>query len=160
MKGGSTEMGYWNLLKNLNNPEGIREAMRMSYDKHYRLALEGRIGQGDIDPLHAALLGAMLSRFRLSGVPNNQLVQVLVWADLGPFLWLDQATAREAVAEYVVYKERPADARIAWLEAVVRQGCEKGIGDEWFDNLVVAAKLHQVVWLLLYEGRGAEYWWG
>ena len=152
-------MGWWNLIRNLNNADGIREAMRMSFDKHYRLAIEGNIGQGDVQTLHAALFGALASRFRVSGVPNNDLMQMLVWVDLGPFLWLDSSLAREALAEYVVYKERPADARIAWLEAVVTQGCEKGSGEEWFESLMVAARLQVVVWLLLYEGRGEEYWW-
>ena len=152
-------MGFWNLLKNLGYPEGIREAMRMSYDKHYRLALGGQIVQGDVEPLHAALFGAMASRYQLSGVPHSAMTEVLIWAELGPFLWLDGPTAREAIAEYVVYKERPSEARIAWLEAVVRRGCEKGSGEEWFENLMVAARLHEVVWLLLFEGRGEEYWW-
>lgn len=152
-------MGFWNLLKNLNNAEGIREAMRMSFDKHYKLALEGSIGQGDVEPLHGALFGALASRYLLSGVPNTGTTEVLCWAELGPFLWLDGTTAREALAEYVVYKERPADARIGWLEAVVKRGCEKGAGEDWFENLVAAARLNDIVWLLLYEGRGEDYWW-
>ena len=34
-----------------------------------------------------------------------------------------------------------------------------GTGDEFFEGLLVAAKLNEVVWLLLYEGRGQDYDW-
>lgn len=149
-------MGLWNLLKNANNPEGIREAMRMAYDKHYRLALEGRIGQGDVDPHHAALFGALASRLQVSGVTPNEL---MVWVEAGPFLWLDKQTGREGIAEYVVYIERPADARLEWLTTVVRQGCANGSGEEWFEHLKIAARVQDAPWLRLTGDRDGGLSW-
>ncbi|HUT12531.1 MAG TPA: hypothetical protein VMY42_18680 [Thermoguttaceae bacterium] len=152
-------MGLWNLIRNLNNAEGIREAMRQSFDKHLRLAREGRAGNRDVTPLQVALFGAMASRFMVSGVEVTPEAQLIIWVDLGPFLWLAPEEAREAVAEYVVYKEMPADANIRWLTAIVQKGCAAGASEEWFQNLMVCASLNNVAWLLLYEGRGEEYFW-
>jgi hypothetical protein len=119
-------MGLWNLIRNLNNAEGIREAMRQSFDKHLRLAREGRAGNRDVTPLQVALFGAMASRFMVSGVEVTPETELVIWADLGPFLWLAPEEAREAVAEYVVCKEMPADANIRWLTAIVQKGCAAG----------------------------------
>ena len=38
---------------------------------------------------------------------------------------VDEDVASEAVAEYVVYKEMPKDARISWLTTIVQQGCQQ-----------------------------------
>ena len=114
-------MGFWHQLRNLNNAEGIRESMRMSYDKHLKLATEGRIRfLTPTTPHRTALYDAMGTRYMASGVPiDNATAEMLIWADLLPFLYLDERMAREALAEYVVYKEMPKDARISWLTALV-----------------------------------------
>jgi hypothetical protein len=156
-------MGLWDLLKNINNAEGIREAMRMSYNKHFKLAMNGKIPLNNTTPHRIALYGALASRFRLSGVPvDNVTAEALIWADLLPFLYLDQHTACEALAEYVVYKEMPKDAKISWLTTLVQKGCQVGKDShqEEYDTFITVAKANVAVWLLLFEGRGNDYFWG
>jgi len=152
-------MGFWNLICNLNNADGIREAMRLSFDKHLRLAREGKAGNPDVTPLQVALFGAMASRFMVSGVEVTPETEPTIWADLAPFLGLAREEAREAVAEYVVYKERPAEARISWLTALVQKGCAAGGSEEWFLHMMAFAYLGNLAWVLLNEGRGEDYFW-
>lgn len=156
-------MGFWHQFKNINNAEGIRETMRMSYDKHFKLAMNGKIPlSAGTTPHLAALYGALGSRFVVSGVPvDNAVAEILIWADLLPFLYLDQQIAREALAEYVVWKEMPKDAKISWLTTVVQKGCQVGKDNhqEEYDAHMTAAKVNSAVWLLLFEGRGNDYFW-
>lgn len=164
-------MGLWNLVKNINNPEGIREAMRRSYDKNFELADKSGLAQTASkvsgDSLKEttrcfALFGALEARYLVSGVPT-EIAEKLIWAELLPFLYLDKATGREALAEYVVYKEMPADANISWIETVVQRGYElaKSKKDKKAYNAwMPVAKTNGVVWLLLFEGRGKDYFWG
>jgi hypothetical protein len=100
-------MRFWYLMKNRNNAEGIREAMRMSYDKHLNLAIEGKMHSfTPTPPEWLPLYGALSTRYVVRGVPiDNVIAEQLIWADLLPFLYLEQDIAREALAEYVVYKE-------------------------------------------------------
>jgi len=69
----------------------------------------------------------------------------------GPFLYLKQDIAREAAAEYVVYKEMPKDARISWLTTIVQQGCQigKDKNQDEYNALMEMAEGAGVVWLLL-----------
>ena len=154
---------FWDLMKNINNAEGIREAMRMSYDKHLRLATKGKIDfLTATTPHQCALYGALGARYMVSGVPiDNPIAQSLIWADLLPFLHLNQETAREALAEYVVYKEMPKEAKISWLTTLVKQGCALGKGEhqEEYNTFMAVARANGVVWLLLLEGRGNDYFW-
>ena len=148
-------MGWWNLISNIGNAEGIREAMRMSFDKHYSL---GQRKTADT-PLAIALFGAMGSRYRTRGLPADGEAETAIWGDVVPFLCLDKNTAREALAEYVVYKERPREARIAWLTQIVQKGHRASLGKEGFRELGEMAQANGVPWLLLVEGRGEEYFW-
>lgn len=89
-------------------------------------------------------------------------MRVFHWAELLPFLYLDKQTGREALAEYVVYKEMPKDAKISWLETVVQRGCELAKsknGKKAYNAWMPVAKTNRAVWLLLLEGRGNDYFW-
>lgn len=155
-------MGFWHQFKNINNAEGIRETMRMSYDKHLKLTMKGKMPlSAGTTPHSVALYGALGSRFRVSGIPvNNFIAEALIWADLLPFLYLDSEIAREALAEYVVYKEMPKDAKISWLTTIVQKGCQAGKDNhEEYDTFMTVAKANGAVWLLLFEGRGKDYFW-
>jgi hypothetical protein len=154
-------MGFWHQLKNINNAEGIRETMRMSYDKHLKLAQNGKIPLNGETPHRTALYGALGSRFRVSGVPvDNVIAEALIWADLMPFLYLDSDIGREALAEYVVYKEMPKDAKISWLTTLVQKGCQIAQNNhEEYNMLITIAKTNGAVWLLLLEGKGNNYFW-
>jgi hypothetical protein len=107
-------MGLLDMLKNLNNAEGIRESMRVSYDKHLRKAHSGAIGAPDTTPAHCALYGALGTRYMSRG---RLAAEPMVWAELAPFLALHDSDAREILAEYVVYCEKPTEARVDVLRA-------------------------------------------
>lgn len=142
-------MGLWKLLKNTGNSEGIREAMRMSYDKHFNLATEGRIPGGGDDPHQTGLYGALASRLRLSGVQVGPATEPLIWVELLPFTVLDKATGREALAEYVVFKECPADARMDWLKGIIRKGIARVKQQEETEAMMMVASANGVAWLSL-----------
>ena len=113
------------------------------------------------EPQQFALYGALSTRYQASGVPINTITERLIWTDLLPFLYVDEDVASEAVAEYVVYKEMPKDARISWLTTIVQQGCQigKDKNQDEYNALMETAKANGVVWLLLLEGRGNDYFW-
>ena len=99
-------------------PQGIREAMQLSYERHLRTAL--RPGRAVVDSPHRiALYGALASRYRTRGISP---LEPELWAELAPFVSMTpDALAVQALAEYVVYQELPDDARQEWLRRVVEQ---------------------------------------
>lgn len=151
-------MGFWHQLRNINNAEGIRETMRISYDNSLKLAVKSGLRRSSNVARHFALFGALESRYLVSGVPTEN-AEKLIWAELLPFMWLDGHTAREALAEYVVYKEMPAGAKISWLTGIVQRGCKLGENEKGYKELFPTAKSGGAVWLLLFEGRGNDYFW-
>ena len=160
-------MGPWDQLENINNAEGIREIVRRSYDENFSLVVKIGLAQtaskvaGDSlseTTQYFALFNVMEVYYFVSGLDN---AEKSIWAELLPFLYLDKQTAREALAEYVVYKEMPKDAKISWLETVVQQGCEltKSKKIKAYNAWMTVAKTNGAVWLLLFEGRGNNYFW-
>jgi hypothetical protein len=67
-------------------------------------------------PHNAGLYGALCTRYMVRGTPRPEL---LLWAELAPFLAMSEDTAAEALAEYAVYQERPADAKTEWLAEAI-----------------------------------------
>jgi len=150
----------WKILKNFGNAEGQRESMRYSYEKHLKGALKGKISIDGLRPHQVALWGALAERYEIDGFKVNtanffQTIsnQQMVLAELLPFLYLHEDEAREALVEYVVYKEYPKDARISWLTNVVQKGHkitkEK---DDLYDEMMKVSKGMGVAWLSLLEG--------
>ena len=98
--------------------QGIRDAMMKSYHKHVELARQH--GTPPETSVHACgLYGALSSRY-LAGF--EQVAEPEVWAELAPFVHLQPSLGSEALAEYVVYKEMPSEARTGWLQQTVRDG--------------------------------------
>lgn len=100
-------MGFLKMLRNLNNADGAREAMRLAYLKHYRLAERAGVAAHS-----TALFGALGSRRKAGGQYRGE---PLMWAEVAPFVCMPPELGREALAEYVVCLERPAEGRIGWL---------------------------------------------
>jgi len=139
-------MGLLNMLKNLNNAEGIRESMRMSYDKHLRKAHSGAIAAPDTTPAHCALYGALGTRYMSEGrLPPESIL----WGELAPFLALRESDAREYLAEYVVYCEKPAEARVDVLRAKVNEGLRRA--NREVRMMAFMALQHEVAWARLLE---------
>jgi phage FluMu protein Com len=45
----------------------------------------------------------------------------VIWGELAPFLAMEPGHAVEALAEYIVYQERPGEARTDWLRAIINR---------------------------------------
>lgn len=137
-------MGFWKKL--FGGADGCREAMRESYDKHVRLAAQGRIPTED-SPHVIGLYGTLGSRYRARGTP---VVEVVLWGELAPFLAMGEADAVEALAEYVVFQESPKDARIEWLKDMINSAL-KAPKDKSLTAMAAAGLINQVAWCSLLE---------
>lgn len=132
--------------------------MRLSYEKHLRLANEGRIPIPDGNTAHEiALYGALASRYRAAGEGAEESV---VWPELAPFLLMEEGDALTALAEYVAYQEHPKDAKTSWLGTVISEQVRKlSVLPEGNDRklMLVAALInqHEIKWwhLLASEDR-------
>lgn len=139
-------MGLWNKL--FGGVDGWREAMRESYEKHLRLARAGKIPATD-GPHAAALYGALGSRYRAEGI---DLSEILVWADLAPFLMMRDSDGIEALTEYVVFRERPNEARTSWLRDMVNTALRTPLPpDHTYRKMAALGMMNRVHWVSLLD---------
>lgn len=125
--------------------EGIREAMRESYEKHYKLAQVHEFP--GLTPHEAGLLGALGTRYKAWG---KKVSEQLLWIELTPFLMMEERQAVEALAEYVVFKEYPKRARTLWLLRCLNSAimsCE----DTDLVASIILGLAHEVPWVALLE---------
>jgi hypothetical protein len=102
----------------LHGPDGIRQAMRDSYQKHLT-ELAGR-PLPDGSSLHqAALYGALATRQMAGGEFRGEPA---VWLDLLPFMHLGEGEGIEMLSEYVLFKEMPNAANTAKLGPALKRG--------------------------------------
>lgn len=141
-------MGVSDMSKNSNNADDIREAMRMSYDKHYKLAESGQIAAPDTSAAHCALYGALATRYQTAG---QAPAETLLWAELAPFLGLSDADGREYLAEYIVYRESPGQAKEQDLRAKVNDSLKAA--DSEVQSMAAIALLQEVAWGQLVDER-------
>jgi hypothetical protein len=76
--------------------------------------------------------------------------EAIIWSELVPFLAMKETDAATALAEYVVFKERPTEARVAWLKRLINSAL-RACHD---DSLVAAAELglvNEVAWCALLD---------
>lgn len=98
--------------------QGIRDAMTKSYHRHVRQWTGQSLPDGTT--LHqVCLYGALSTRYK-AGFQSAS--EVVIWAELAPFLNLEPDYGLAALAEYVVYKEKPLDAKRKWLSSQVKKG--------------------------------------
>jgi hypothetical protein len=142
-------MGTWTKL--FGGAEGCREAMRESYVKHVQLAREGRIPTTD-PPHTVGLYGALGSRYRARGTP---VVEAVMWGELAPFLAMRESDAVEALAEYVLYQERPRDARLHWLKELINSSLGS-CKDSSRMAMAAVGFINQVAWCSLLEPKTVE----
>ena len=128
-------MGWFKLLLNGNNAEGCREAMRMSYKKHLRLALRGIAPSCD-SPHHIGLYGALCTRHMTYGMHISPSMEPELWAELAPFLLMSETDAVESLAEYVVYKELPREAKVPWLRKIINDAFRtRPVAEDWLRTI-------------------------
>ncbi len=133
-------IGLWNQL--FGGADGCREAMRDSYAKHVRLAKNVHEVR---ESSHAmGLYGALGARYRARGIN----IGVGIWHELAPFLALAEQEAVEALAEYVLFQERPKDARITWLKEIINSAL-KNVTNDSQRRLAAVGVLDQVAWCAL-----------
>ena len=148
-------MGLFKMLKNYNNEEGTREAIRVAYKQHRRHgSFKGLLPEG-ASPHHAALSRALLDRYKARGIKVTEAVQAVAVAELTPFRFLEEEEAVEALAEYAAYQEYPS--RISaqskrWLQAKIKEGVNLYEGTESEADLewaVDIGKRYELKWLEL-----------
>jgi len=132
-------MGVFKFLKNIGTAEGTRESIRFSYQKHKNNASTG----AQDDPHSVGLYGALATRYRLLRQPASE---EQIWVELLPFLVMPQSDSVKALAEYVVYLERPEAAEEVWLRSVINQSLSTV--DETRAQVVAMAIANRVPWAM------------
>lgn len=140
-------MGWFHFLRNANNAEGAREAIRLSHAKHRRLAAAQP--PSGTSPHKAGLYGALGTRYLTRG---QRVPEVVLWAELTPFMLMPEDRAVEALAEYVIYQERSADANVPWLTAVINDALRRAAPSEESPRVMApVAMINRVSWCALLE---------
>ncbi|NOT00228.1 MAG: hypothetical protein HOP29_06330 [Phycisphaerales bacterium] len=103
----------------VDEAESIRDTMKKTYDNHRRKAESGELSAPDSKPHELALYGALATRYQSGGMDPPEII---VWQELAPFLGLSDDEARDSLAEYVVFRERPIDAKVRVLSEKISQG--------------------------------------
>ena len=110
--------------------EGIYAAMRMSYEKHLKLARKGKIGVPSDPPHYTALFGALATRNQVCGVSIDE---VTVWLELSPFLYMEERESISTLSLYAVYREIPeeiSEENRTRLTTDINQAVLKGLNKE------------------------------
>jgi hypothetical protein len=140
-------MSLWQALQ--SGPDGIRAAMRLSYEKHMKKAVKGTIGVGT-DSFHStAMFGALGSRNKVSGYPFNE---PYIWIELAPFLELEDHYALEVLVEYAVWREMPKEVNTSDIEGLttaVNRGVAKMIDKRHPALQIVARPDFAIPWATL-----------
>ena len=71
-----------------------------------------------------------------------------MWGELAPFLAMKETEAVEALAEYVVFQERPNEARAAWLKGLINSVL-RSPGDDTRTAMAHVGLMNRVPWCLL-----------
>ncbi len=101
-------------------PQGIRDSVRKSYGKHVQMYQAEPPSEG-VSVHHASLHSTLVLRYAFAYRP---MPEAIVWLEIGPLLELPEEDALSALAEYVVYKERPARADLRLLQSAVARGMD------------------------------------
>jgi hypothetical protein len=137
-------MGFLKMLLNVNTAEATRESMRMSYKKHQKRAARGMIPDDGTTPHQFGLFGALYTRYMTAGISKDAAE---IWVELSPFLLMEEPDGLEALCEYVVYQERPSEAKTSWLKYAVSESLRKpAISEESPRHLASRAMLCKVCW--------------
>ncbi len=148
--GAITISAIWEVVRALRRKAGtiqgpadsIREAMRLSYWKHYKMAEEGSTPV-DAPPHPLGLFRALGTRYKVrNSLPKVGIPDVFLWPELAPFLLMSESQAVEALAEYIVWQECPSEARMVWLRESINQALRKQLASEdsprtWASNAFI-----------------------
>ena len=110
-----------------NNPEGIREAMKLCYQK-----ASGHNFLFDIDPKkhNLGMILALSSRYLTFGIERSPEYLSM---ELAPFFMISsQLIAVNALCEYVVFKELPNKANSNSLKKVLIDNIKYNVNGIWY----------------------------
>jgi len=124
--------------------QGIRDAMTKSYHRHVA-KFRGQVLPDDTSLHQVGLYGALATRYMVRFQP---VLEVVLWAELVPFVNLNPDDGLEALAEYIVYKETPLDAKRDWLSDQIKKGLSL-LGDEEREAIEIVANMNKIVWMEL-----------
>lgn len=121
-------MGLFN--RAFGGANGVRETMQLSYANHVADVVSGKLPVSDRSEAHFfGLYGALSTRYQARGAPRSELQLMM---ELAPFYAMpDKKAAIAMLAEYVVYQERPAEAEVGVLRAVLREAAENLWEETW-----------------------------
>ncbi len=125
-------------------PQAIRDAMTNSYHRHVA-KFTGQVLPDETSLHQMGLYGALGTRY-MAGFQT--VLEVVIWAELAPFINLNPDDGLAALAEYVVYKETPLDAKREWLSEQVKKGLSL-LGDEEREEIQIVAEINKFVWMEL-----------
>ena len=115
-------------------PQGIRDAISKSYQKHLRLAKQQGTPPGT--SVHeVGMYGALATRYMAGGERADEMI---IWVELTPFLQLEPNKGLEALAEYVVLKESPKDADKELVTKALETGLPRVSQEDLIEILSVA----------------------
>ena len=125
-------------------PQGIRDAMTKSYHRHVA-EFTGKVLPDETSLHQMGLYGALGTRY-MAGFQS--VLEVVLWAELTPFVNLNPNDGLAALAEYVVYRETPLDAKREWLSGQIKKGLSV-LADEEREAIQIAAEINRFVWMEL-----------
>ena len=147
-------MSLSRMMRNLFNAEGIREAMRVSYKKHFDNADKHVSIESDRHRHGIGLYGALASRYQAKLAGKEEVV---IQGEIAPFLCMERELGIAALAEYVVFQERPSEARVDWLKENLNEAlCAAPQGDDDPRALALIGMVNNVPWCPLLEENTKE----
>lgn len=117
--------------------ETCRDAMRKSYAKHFKHAIQNRM-----EPHTFGLYGALSTRYKVTGI---RVTEDMLITELAPFFAMNAETAIEALAEYVVLREMKVEAREQWLTSQINDAL-RTTPDKGFQCTALNAYHENVLW--------------
>lgn len=112
-------MSWFRLLLFNGFPEAARRATRGLYYRHYKLARRGSSKLLDMDAHYAGLSGALRACYQRGILHHPPFADPL--SELAPFFLMSREASVEALAEYVLWRQRPSAAKRDWLAREINQ---------------------------------------
>jgi|GEM_PF-5369153 len=142
-------MGVWTKL--FGGTESCRERVRATYARYVQAAKNDH-GRSPYSPHVIGLYSALGTRYMARG---TKVKMRDVWCELTPFLVMEEQEAAEALAEYVVFKENPADTQVTWLRNSINTALA-GLSDDSYRRMATMGMLNGVAWCALLTADTAE----
>lgn len=138
-------MGFLQTLYRSSDPVDPRDVVRRSYNEH---RFHSPLPPGT-SPHRAGLYGAL----RASYIARGQSVsEMSLWAELAPFLLMQESTACEVLVEYVIYQETPTQACSSWLTKILSASLRPFVrAQDYPPTMIPLALIMNVGWYNLLE---------